>query len=464
MKKLYETFQQITPDPFNVITEELKSRKEEIIVEPIQKKRYYRYMIPVTLMCLVVLCVMILQKPSQVAATIGLDVNPSLTLDIDDKQKIITVKAQNEDAKKIIGDMKLEGSDIEVGVNALIGAMLKEGYIDELKNSLLISVTGDNHQQNEELRKTLSLHIDEYLKDSQINGAIVSQTIDVTDEINKLAKQYQISIGKAEIIQELVQKNSRYTFESLKDLSVNELNILLHKNDVKEINMTGEVNEGSYIGKEKAKQIAISDAKVTQPTYQQVELDYDDGVMIYEVEFSKNGVEYDYDIDALSGKILKKDKEGKETASSQSSSQSTSSSQQPSNITEAKAKSIAMNHAGVQSVSQYTLKKDYDDGQLEYEIEFVSGQYKYEYTIRARDGRVLDSEKENVGEVSISADEAKKKAFAHANVQSSQALDIDVELKKKYYEVSFTSQGYEYEYHVDSRNGNILHHEKEKDD
>lgn len=39
------------------------------------------------------------------------------------------------------------------------------------------------------------------------------------------------------------------------------------------------------------------------------ELDFDDGIYKYEIEFVENGVEYEFDIDADSGRILKYDKD-----------------------------------------------------------------------------------------------------------------------------------------------------------
>ncbi|MBQ7481797.1 MAG: PepSY domain-containing protein [Lachnospiraceae bacterium] len=39
------------------------------------------------------------------------------------------------------------------------------------------------------------------------------------------------------------------------------------------------------------------------------ELDFDDGIYKYEIEFVENGVEYEFDIDAESGRILKYDKD-----------------------------------------------------------------------------------------------------------------------------------------------------------
>lgn len=459
MNKLYDVFEEITPDRFESIQAELIDRKENVVVETNQKRNYKRYALALVMIASVIVVAVMLQKPAKVIAVVGIDVNPSIELSINQKNKIEQVTAKNEDAKKIIGDMDLKGSQIDVGINALIGAMLKEGYIDELKNSLLISVTGDNQEENEKLRKQLSLNVDEFLKASHIDGSVVSQTIDQQDDIIKLAKQYNISVGKAEIIQQLIVKNSLYTFDGLKDLSVNELNILLQNNHVDHVNVTGQASVSDYIGQEKAKKIAFDDAKVSKPTMKKIQLDYDDGQMIYEVEFTQDGIEYEYDIQAKTGKILKKEMEGKKKITSSSTSQN-----QTSMITKDQAKKIAMNHAGVKSIQNYQIKEDIDNGQKEYDIEFLSGNYQYEYTIRVKDGRILENEKKNVGTVKITAEQAKQKALDHANILKADAKKLEAELEKKYYEVSFTVGEYEYEYHIDALNGKVLHHEKEKED
>lgn len=66
--------------------------------------------------------------------------------------------------------------------------------------------------------------------------------------------------------------------------------------------------EGStYIGEEAAWEAALNHAglKETEVTRKKVKLDEDDGVMVYEVEFVMGQMEYDYEIHAVSGEILK---------------------------------------------------------------------------------------------------------------------------------------------------------------
>lgn len=70
-------------------------------------------------------------------------------------------------------------------------------------------------------------------------------------------------------------------------------------------------NESSYIGVDKAKSIAVDHAgfSVSKVTFSKAKFENDDGYMVYEVEFYKDGREYEYTIDASKGTILEYDSE-----------------------------------------------------------------------------------------------------------------------------------------------------------
>lgn len=80
---------------------------------------------------------------------------------------------------------------------------------------------------------------------------------------------------------------------------------------------TGSSNKNTSAGKENvignaaAKNAALKHAGVTesQATELKVELDREDGKLVYEVEFKSAGYEYDYEIDAVKGTVLQSDKE-----------------------------------------------------------------------------------------------------------------------------------------------------------
>jgi uncharacterized membrane protein YkoI len=63
----------------------------------------------------------------------------------------------------------------------------------------------------------------------------------------------------------------------------------------------------TYIGEEAAKKAALSHAGFDESavTNLKVELDTDDGTVHYDVDFKQGGMEYDYDINATTGEIMK---------------------------------------------------------------------------------------------------------------------------------------------------------------
>lgn len=77
--------------------------------------------------------------------------------------------------------------------------------------------------------------------------------------------------------------------------------------------ITAKTSSGSaspdLIGKTRAKNIALADAGVNASAadFIKVELDRDDGISVYEIEFTSGNLEYEYEINAVSGKIRDKD-------------------------------------------------------------------------------------------------------------------------------------------------------------
>jgi uncharacterized membrane protein YkoI len=65
--------------------------------------------------------------------------------------------------------------------------------------------------------------------------------------------------------------------------------------------------KSKFIGEEKAKEIVLKKANVTTESviFDKVELEKDDGVWRYEVDFKKDTTEYDAEINAIDGSILK---------------------------------------------------------------------------------------------------------------------------------------------------------------
>lgn len=275
-----------------------------------------------------------------------------------------------------------------------------------------------------------------------------------------------------------------------------------------------------YISADKAQSVALKDANVSRGdvTFRKTKLEREDGTNRFEVEFYVGRTEYEYTIDAKTGKILDKEIDTDEeyttvkatapltteptatkapavTEPATYASQNTTK-PAPSYISAAKAKYIALSDAGVSSSGATFTKAelDRDDGKAEYEIEFHVGNTEYEYSIDALTGEVLGKDidqnkpatknpsatmpavtkpaetttkKSNTPDF-ISISKAKSIALAHSGLNANEVSFKKVQLEKDdgvyEYEVEFHKGNMEYEYSIDAKTGRILDYDKELDD
>ena len=102
---------------------------------------------------------------------------------------------------------------------------------------------------------------------------------------------------------------------------------------------------------EKAKQIALADAgvKAADAKFIKAKADYDDGRKVFDIEFIAGSKEYEYEINASSGKIIEKDVEAVKTKPQAAKETTTSAAAEQKNdfIGVDSAKQKALSHAGL---------------------------------------------------------------------------------------------------------------------
>lgn len=437
------------------------NEKKGIVYMEKKKRNMIPYLVTA---CTLVFCLLIgfgvYNNNFKVASRIGIDVNPSIELKINKKNKVIDVIANNEDGNKILSDMDLNGSDMNVAINALIGSMVKNGYIDELANSILISVEGNSLEENEKLRQEIVNKLNANLANN--NFSIVSQTVSNESELESIANQYNISLGKAKLIQDIIANNNLLTYEELANLSINELNLISSNNE--NIKVEGSASDKAYIGYDKAKEIALNHAGVTDVTNYQVEMDYDE-VIVYEIEFRADNAKYEYEINATTGDIMEYDidnhKNVNDSNNNSSNNNTGNNTNNNSTISRDRAKEIALSHAGITgNVSNYKIELDDNS----YEIEFRYNNKEYDYDI-SLSGKILkysidndyDDDDYNETHASISRDKAKEIALNHAGV--SDVYNFKIELDDNKYEIEFRVGYQEYEYEINATTGKIISYE-----
>lgn len=125
----------------------------------------------------------------------------------------------------------------------------------------------------------------------------------------KTEKDYEDGVEVFEI--EFYSGNTEYDYE----IRVSNGEIISFDKDIENYSIPSK-NSGSsqtpssnYIGVDKAKSIALKDAGLSSSsvTFTKAKLDREDGVRVYEIEFFTSDKEYEYEINASSGKIRDKD-------------------------------------------------------------------------------------------------------------------------------------------------------------
>ena len=127
------------------------------------------------------------EAPALLNSVITLDVNPSIEIDVGSDDTVTAVKALNADARVVLGSMDLAGSKLDVAVNALIGSMLTNGYLDDLRNSILVSVTDGDSARAAALQASVSGMIETALGTGGLQGSVISQTVTPDAGLTELA-------------------------------------------------------------------------------------------------------------------------------------------------------------------------------------------------------------------------------------------------------------------------------------
>ena len=184
------------------------------------------------------------------AGTILLSVNPEIEMEYDGKARVVSLEGLNDDGKKVLtGYTGFEGRECDDVAAELVKKIYDGGYF---------SNKVDGHTPNivVKLSEGSQYPDDDFLEDvaEEVRGAVKVCSLDASA-------------------------------------------ITVDQDDYDDKN--------GYIGLEKAKELVLAQLGLDEATFTDREYDLDDGV--YEMEFTANGTEYEFEVNAVTGKIEKAD-------------------------------------------------------------------------------------------------------------------------------------------------------------
>lgn len=392
-RRLRQALDAAAPDDLDGVLSRCAPRAEAVVPFRPRRKSHARALIAA---CLTLVLVggtggVFYQRANAVASVVSLDVNPSIELKVNQKEKVLSCTPLNQEAEAVLSGMgggaDLKGAKLEVAVNAVVGALVSSGYLDSLSSAIMISVEDQDQDRAARLRQELTGTVDSVLQSQSSGAAVLSQTVDASADLDQQAREYHISTGKANLVNQVIAQNDSLSFDALAKLTVEELSDLIKLGA-----------PAIPIGMEEAARIAREAAGGLDADSASVEVDpeLDEEVPHYEVELSQPGRdEQEYLVDAFTGELLSG---GPTVLSSDPAEheQNVSGGGSIAGIGPDQARDAALTHAGISEgqVSGLQVQQDWDDGRLEYEVEFRSGGMEYEYTIDGSTGQILEYDQE----------------------------------------------------------------------
>ncbi len=185
------------------------------------------------------------------AGTILLSVNPEIEVEYDSNGVVLEIEGVNDDGKSVAnGYTGYEGRDCAEVVGALVQKIYEGGYFENAfaghAKNIIVKLEDGSQYPNDDFLETIADSVRKTIAACGANNAAV--TVDRDD-----------------------------------------------------------LDEQGRIGMEKARELVLTQLGLTEATFSDAEYELDDGV--YEMEFTANGVEYEYEVDAVTGKVLEADYE-----------------------------------------------------------------------------------------------------------------------------------------------------------
>ena len=189
-RRLSAALDKTAPDDVDGVLSRCTERKGTVV--PMKNNRMKKWMQTVAA-CLAVLLLggggLLVQQAHAVTSVVSLDVNPSIELRVNSREKVVSCQALNQEAQAVLEDMDggrdLKGVKADVAVNAIVGSLVRCGYLDSLSSAILISVEDKDQARAQRLQQELTSVAGGALGDSQ--AAVLSQTVQQDKELDNEA-------------------------------------------------------------------------------------------------------------------------------------------------------------------------------------------------------------------------------------------------------------------------------------
>lgn len=264
-------------------------------------------------------------SPEALAETyIYIDVNPSIELRLDADDNVISCLPVNKDAERVIAVLTdIYGVNVDDALNEIMHAMLISGYLSADSNSVLVSIDTVNGEDRTELLEHVTEKINESFDDTEMDCAIISQSVEADDELKQRARDHGVSVGKMHLVDKLVENVDGFSRDNVGELTkmpIKDLNLIYSTHPPKENGkpfdkdiIVGDV--GGFVPKEEVLSALLNATGLAKENIEFYDikakplLNGQERQMIYlaSIKLIGDGQRYEFEVDCETGEVLKLD-------------------------------------------------------------------------------------------------------------------------------------------------------------
>jgi len=156
-------------------------------------------------------------------SVISLDANQSIEIVTNKHKQVLGVKAFDQDVQLLMDEKKINQGNLEDSVSVIISTMIENGYLDDSKNVVMVSVENESVEKANDLAGSLNQVIKNSATAQNVTTTVVTQSVVTNQEAVAQAEQYSVSAGKLMVMKELVATDSSLTMDALATMSVTDL-------------------------------------------------------------------------------------------------------------------------------------------------------------------------------------------------------------------------------------------------
>ena len=226
--------------------------------------------------------------------TVYLTINPELEMTLSKNGRVLFLEPLNGDGAALIHDYEYKGKDRDEVIRELIELSIEDEYLSD-GGKVALSVSSKNLEWSEKLCSEIMDNSDD------ISGR------DYTSKIEESSDNTVIFTVSKSNSEQQPPSTSAPTENTSEETSAAQESTTAPTSAPTENTSA----QSSFISDSRAKEIAFAHSGIdpSSAVIEKVELEEDDGIWEYEVEFKSGSVEYKYKINAANGNIIDFEKE-----------------------------------------------------------------------------------------------------------------------------------------------------------